>query len=168
MVLKTYFRSPLGVAEMQADEEKIFSLKFLDDTSTPDDFENNDLAKSFPLQNGVRQLQEYFQGQRRHFDLPIRLIGTTFQQRVWEELTKIPFGKTITYAQLATQLGDKKMTRAVASANSMNPLWIIVPCHRVVGSDQTLVGYAGGLWRKEWLLKHEQRFAEKPSQGKLF
>lgn len=96
-----------------------------------------------------------FSGQRTDFDLLLRPQGTAFQQRVWQSLTQIPHGKTTTYLNQAKELGDVKAIRAVASANGKNPLWILVPCHRVVGSDGSLTGYAGGVWRKKWLLEHE-------------
>jgi methylated-DNA-[protein]-cysteine S-methyltransferase len=107
------------------------------------------------LQEAVSQLKAYFDGQRTHFDFPMNPAGTEFQQKVWKGLCEIPFGKTMSYLELAKQLGDVKAIRAVASANGKNPLWIVVPCHRVIGTDGSLTGYAGGLWRKKWLLEHE-------------
>jgi len=92
---------------------------------------------------------------RKNFNIPIHQPGTDFQQRVWGELLQIPFGKTISYLELASNLGDAKAIRAVAAANGKNKIAIIVPCHRVIGSDKTLVGYSGGLWRKKWLLQYE-------------
>jgi methylated-DNA-[protein]-cysteine S-methyltransferase len=109
------------------------------------------------LQLCHQQLDEYFRGSRKNFDLPFNQAGTTLQQKVWELLYKIPFGKTISYQQLSKQYGDPKAIRAIASANGRNNLPIIVPCHRVIGSNQTLVGYSGGLWRKRWLLEHEAK-----------
>ena len=107
------------------------------------------------LQEAVTQLLDYFDGQRTHFDFQLNPAGTEFQQKVWKGLCEIPFGKTMSYLELAKQLGDVKAIRAVASANGKNPLWIVVPCHRVIGTDGSLTGYAGGLWRKKWLLEHE-------------
>ena len=107
------------------------------------------------LQEAVTQLQDYFDGNRIHFDFQLNPAGTEFQQKVWKGLCEIPFGKTMSYLELAKQLGDVKAIRAVASANGKNPLWIVVPCHRVIGTDGSLTGYAGGLWRKKWLLEHE-------------
>jgi methylated-DNA-[protein]-cysteine S-methyltransferase len=103
------------------------------------------------------QLAEYFAGERQQFDVPIKLVGTPFQQRVWQELERIPFGTTITYAQLAQRVGKPTASRAVGNANGRNPVSIIVPCHRVIGADGSLTGYAGGLDRKRWLLDHEAR-----------
>jgi len=109
-------------------------------------------------------LREYFEGRRRSFEVPLDLRGTPFQLRVWELLQRIPFGETRTYLDLALALGDPKAVRAVGAANGQNPVPIIVPCHRVIGQDGQLVGYGGGLWRKEWLLAHEGR----PLQPRLF
>lgn len=103
----------------------------------------------------TEELIEFFNGKRRVFDIPVYQEGTTFQQRVWAELLNIPFGKTISYLEQAKRVGDAKAIRAVASTNGKNKLAIIVPCHRVIGSDKTLIGYGGGLWRKKWLLQHE-------------
>lgn len=107
----------------------------------------------------IEQLIQYFNGQRRQFELPIHQPGTPFQQEVWSELMQIPFGKTISYLELARRTGDTKATRAVASANGRNNVVIIVPCHRVIGSNRELIGYGGGLWRKKWLLEHEAKVA---------
>ena len=111
------------------------------------------------LINCVEQLIQYFNGQRRIFELPLHQTGTPFQQHVWSLLTQIPFGKTISYLELARKTGDTKATRAVANANGKNNIAIIVPCHRVIGSNKDLVGYAGGLWRKKWLLELEAKMA---------
>jgi len=107
----------------------------------------------------VEQLIQYFNGQRRVFELPLNQPGTPFQQGVWNELVLIPFAKTISYLDLARKTGDTKATRAVANANGRNNIAIIVPCHRVIGSNGELTGYAGGLWRKKWLLEHEAKIA---------
>jgi methylated-DNA-[protein]-cysteine S-methyltransferase len=110
-----------------------------------------------PLPEAVRQLREYFAGERRAFDLPLCLSGTDFQKLVWRQLTAIPFGETWSYGQLAKSLGNPSACRAVGLANGKNPIAIIVPCHRVIGADGTLTGFGGGLPRKEWLLTHEGR-----------
>lgn len=107
------------------------------------------------LKDAVEQLEEYFEGNRTVFELQLNPSGTDFQKKVWEALLQIPFGKTISYLELSKQLGDVKAIRAVASANGKNPLWIVVPCHRVIGTNGDLTGYAGGLHRKKWLLEHE-------------
>ena len=109
------------------------------------------------LQTCISQLDDYFSGKRKTFELTLSQGGTPFQQKVWDLLYQIPYGKTISYHQLAMQYGDLKAIRAVASANGKNNLAIIVPCHRVIGSNRSLTGYAGGLWRKKWLLEHEAK-----------
>lgn len=101
------------------------------------------------------QLDAYFAGELQEFDLPLALHGTPFQLRVWDELARIPFAETISYKELALRLGDLKLVRAVGLANGRNPVSIVIPCHRVIGADGTLVGYGGGLERKRWLLDHE-------------
>jgi methylated-DNA-[protein]-cysteine S-methyltransferase len=108
-----------------------------------------------PLAKTVLQLREYFAGGRREFDLPLHFEGTTFQRRVWQELTEIPYGKTWSYGQLALRIGNANASRAVGLANGRNPISILVPCHRVIGADGSLTGYGGGLERKRWLLAHE-------------
>jgi methylated-DNA-[protein]-cysteine S-methyltransferase len=108
-----------------------------------------------PLPVTARQLNEYFAGKRREFDLPLRMHGTEFQQSVWRELSKIPFGETRSYGQLAKRLGNPNGSRAVGLANGRNPIAVIVPCHRVIGADGSLTGFGGGIDRKEWLLTHE-------------
>jgi methylated-DNA-[protein]-cysteine S-methyltransferase len=108
-----------------------------------------------PLREAVRQLAEYFAGDRRKFDLPLRLEGTDFQRRVWQVLTEIPYGETWSYGQLAQRIGNPKGCRAVGLANGRNPISILVPCHRVIGADGSLTGYGGGVERKRWLLAHE-------------
>jgi methylated-DNA-[protein]-cysteine S-methyltransferase len=141
--------SPLGTIEITGSHGAIFSVSFLDE---------QDKAKSkIPesLKECVKQLEEYFSGKRKQFELPLQPNGTTFQRHVWDELLKIPFGKTISYIQMARQLGDEKSIRAAASANGKNPIGILIPCHRVIGANSELVGYAGGLWRKQWLLDLE-------------
>jgi len=116
------------------------------------------------LREAVAQLQDYFAGSLRSFTFKLDPAGTDFQKKVWNALREIPFGKTVSYHELSVKLGDVKAIRAVASANGKNPLWIVVPCHRVIGSDGSLTGYAGGLWRKKWLLEHETP----PVQQRLF
>ena len=143
-----YIKTPLGIATIKGNENGITVIAIADEGI---------VSQVIPsvLQEAVTQLQEYFDGQRTHFDFKMNPIGTKFQQKVWKGLCEIPFGKTMSYLELAKQLGDVKAIRAVASANGKNPLWIVVPCHRVIGTDGSLTGYAGGLWRKKWLLEHE-------------
>ena len=141
-------KTPLGMATIKGDENGIAVIAIADEGVV------SELIPSV-LQEAVTQLQDYFDGKRTHFDLTLNPAGTEFQQKVWKGLCEISFGKTMSYLELAKQLGDVKAIRAVASANGKNPLWIVVPCHRVIGTDGSLTGYAGGLWRKKWLLEHE-------------
>lgn len=144
-----YIKTPLGIARLEGDENGLASISVLDG-----DEKLSDLIPE-ELEDTVYQLQEYFEGTRTQFSLQLNPQGTDFQKRVWEELQHIPYGKTISYLELSKKLGDIKAIRAVAAANGKNPLWIVVPCHRVIGSDGSLTGYAGGLHRKQWLLEHE-------------
>ena len=148
-----YYKTPIGAAKIIGDELGIQSISVLeDDTSTP-----LSTQKKIPtcLQDCVEQLDDYFNGTRKEFDLKLNPQGTVFQKKVWNELLEIPYGKSRTYLEQTKQIGDVKAIRAVASANGRNPIWIVIPCHRVIGSDGSLTGYAGGIWRKRWLLEHE-------------
>lgn len=146
--------TPLGFARLEGDRDGIKSITVL----------NNEMSVSdvIPeiLEDAVRQLDEYFKEERIKFSLKLNAQGTEFQKRVWKELLNIPYGKTVSYLELSKRLGDVKAIRAAASANGKNPLWIIVPCHRVIGSDGSLIGYAGGLHRKKWLLEHESPYKQ--------
>ena len=148
MLQTCFINSPLGITKIVGDENGISVISVLSEgevtTSIPDE-----------LKQAVSELQDYFSGKRTNFTFKLNPNGTEFQLKVWQELINIPFGKTISYLDLAKKLGDKKVIRAVASANGKNPLWIVIPCHRVIGTDGSLTGYAGGLWRKKWLLEHE-------------
>jgi methylated-DNA-[protein]-cysteine S-methyltransferase len=143
-----FIPSPLGTTKIVGDANGVSVISIL---------QEGELSEKIPnkLKEAVTQLNEYFEGKRHHFDFKINPKGTDFQQKVWQELRNIPFGKTMSYLDLSKKLGDVKAIRAVASANGKNPLWIVVPCHRVIGTDGSLTGYAGGLWRKKWLLEHE-------------
>ncbi|NGX83229.1 methylated-DNA--[protein]-cysteine S-methyltransferase [Aequorivita sp. KMM 9714] len=145
-----FMQSPIGVIEIVGNSEGVSSILFKDDDSLA-------ISETIPkeLNDVVTQLQEYFEGKRSTFNVKISPKGTDFQKRVWNELLNIPFGKTLNYQQVANKLGDPKVIRAAASANGKNPISIIIPCHRVIGSDGSLTGYAGGLHRKKWLLEHE-------------
>ncbi len=151
---KTYYQSPLGLLKIEATEHYIGEVTFAVENVSESVNSTNKL-----LTECVEQLIEYFNGARLVFNLPIMQNGTTFQMKVWNELMNIEFGKTINYMTLARNLGDSKCIRAAASSNGKNHIAIIVPCHRVIGSNQSLVGYAGGLWRKKWLLDHENKIA---------
>ncbi|QXP65841.1 methylated-DNA--[protein]-cysteine S-methyltransferase [Polaribacter sp. AHE13PA] len=150
----TYYKTPLGTAKIVGGENGIQSVSVLDeDFSTA--IEETSMKTPDCLQECVTQLDQYFSGKRIDFDLKLNPQGTDFQKKVWNELLNIPFNKTRTYLEQSKALGDVKAIRAVASANGKNPIWIIIPCHRVIGSDGSLTGYAGGIWRKKWLLAHE-------------
>jgi len=144
-----YYKTPIGTAKIVGDEDGIQSISVLDD-----DIETSNNIPTY-LKNCISQLEEYFAGTRTQFDLKLNPQGTEFQQKVWKELLNIPFNKTRTYLEQTKAIGDVKAIRAVASANGKNPIWIVIPCHRVIGSDGSLTGYAGGIWRKKWLLAHE-------------
>ena len=145
---------PLGFTKIVGDEDGITSIYILDS-----DEKTTDIIPEV-LEDCAHQLREYFEGKRTQFDLQINLEGSEFQKKVWNQLQTIPYGKTISYLQLSQQLGDVKAIRAVANANGKNPLWIVIPCHRVIGSDGSLTGYAGGLHRKQWLLEHENPYKQ--------
>jgi methylated-DNA-[protein]-cysteine S-methyltransferase len=142
-------KTPIGFTEIKGDENGISKIYVLDESEELSTIIPNDLIEF------VTQLQEYFIGKRTEFTFKLNPKGTEFQKKVWQELLQIPYGKTCSYLELSKKLGDVKAIRAVASANGKNPLWIVVPCHRVIGTDGSLTGYAGGLWRKKWLLEHE-------------
>ncbi|TBW27797.1 methylated-DNA--[protein]-cysteine S-methyltransferase [Gramella sp. KN1008] len=152
-------KTPLGIAELSGDLDGLSYVKIFDEEKTA-------ISEQIPLElkPAAEQLQKYFKGELRGFDLKLNPQGTDFQKRVWNKLLDIPYGKTTSYLELSRKLGDEKAIRAVASANGKNPLWIIVPCHRVIGSDGSLTGYAGGLHRKKWLLDLENP----PNQQSLF
>lgn len=152
-------KTPLGITKILGNKKGIAEIKVRDEgEETP--------AGKIPeeLKEAVQQLKEYFSGNLKDFSLKLTPEGTEFQQRVWQALQEIPYGTTTTYLELSKKLGDVKAIRAVAAANGKNPLWIVVPCHRVIGSDGSLTGYAGGLHRKKWLLDHENP----PKQQSLF
>ncbi len=146
---KSYYKSEIGLLEIVGVEEGIKSVSFVDDEA----------AGNFEIQPCLKecvvQLDQYFKGQRQEFSLKLAPSGSDFQKKVWQQLTKIPYGKTVSYLDIAKSIGQKKAVRAVGNANGRNKIVIIIPCHRVIGSRGQLTGYGGGLWRKEWLLKHE-------------
>ena len=146
--------TPLGMAKIEGDSSGISSI-----TVNNTDSKVSEIIPE-TLRDCVIQLKEYFQGTRNQFSLTLNPKGTDFQKKVWNELQKIPYGKTITYLDLAKKLGNVKSIRAAANANGKNPIWIIIPCHRVIGTDGSLVGYAGGLQRKKWLLDHESPYKQ--------
>jgi methylated-DNA-[protein]-cysteine S-methyltransferase len=153
-----FIQTPLGITAITGDSFGVSRITVLKEEARA--------SENIPdeLQEAVTQLLEYFNGDRNSFTFKLNPEGTDFQKKVWDALLKIPFGTTTSYQKLSVELGDIKAIRAVANANGKNPLWIVVPCHRVIGSDGSLTGYAGGLWRKKWLLEHETP----PVQQSLF
>ena len=150
----TYYQSPLGWIEIQVSRDAVTSVVFCE--GRKNEVCNDNACSSPVLAECVRQLDEYFGGRRTDFDLPVQQKGTDFQQNVWNVLRDIPFGKTVSYADVAKILGKPKFARAVGAANGRNRVWIMVPCHRVIGANGSLTGYAGGIERKKWLLAHEK------------
>jgi methylated-DNA-[protein]-cysteine S-methyltransferase len=144
-----FLKTPLGTAKIVGNKNGIVEISILDDAHPTTE------NPAEPLKTCMIQLTEYFNGERKVFTVKLNPSGTDFQKKVWTELLHIPFGKRTSYMKQTLQLGSEKAIRAVASANGKNPIWIMIPCHRVVGSDGSLTGYAGGLWRKKWLLEHE-------------
>ncbi|MBC3766560.1 methylated-DNA--[protein]-cysteine S-methyltransferase [Neptunicella marina] len=144
-----FLQTPIGKLEIKASETGVHSILFVD--SQPEKVSPSNLTDE-----ACRQLNEYFNGKRRTFDLPLAAKGTDFQQRVWQALSTIPFGDTVSYAYIANAIGKPAAARAVGAANGKNPLSIVVPCHRIIGANGNLTGYAGGLERKAYLLNLEQ------------
>ncbi len=146
-----YIDTPLGILRIVGNEKGVAFIDFVKE-------ENDEIQKIVPpsLKDAGNELVEYFSGSRKEFSIQSIAKGTPFQESVWRELVKIKYGETASYADIANRIGNPKAVRAVANANARNPLSIIVPCHRIIGSNGKLTGYAGGLWRKEWLLNREQ------------
>lgn len=152
----TTMPSPVGTLTLVASDAGLVAILWPDDNPKRVPLEDLNYQLNHPiLRQTERQLNEYFAGERRRFDLPLDMRGTDFQKHVWELLLAIPFGETRTYGDLAKQLGDLNATRAVGAANGRNPISIVVPCHRVIGASGKLTGFAGGLEAKEFLLHHE-------------
>lgn len=142
-------KSPVGNLRIKEDDDLITEVTFTaEDLLLPENL-------TPAVEATKKQLEAYFRGDLKQFDLPLAPVGTDFQRKVWHELEHIPYGQTTSYLDMAKNLGDEKVIRAAASANGKNPIAIIIPCHRVIGSNGDLIGYAGGLERKQWLLKHE-------------
>lgn len=145
-----YYKSPIGIFKVTGSDEGVHELEFTD-------LESASYSDIHPcLRECFEQLDEYFANGRTGFSLKLQPEGTVFQQQVWKQLLKIPFGQTASYLDIAMAIGNKKAIRAVGAANGQNKIPIIIPCHRVIGSDGSLIGFGGGIWRKEWLLRHEK------------
>lgn len=150
--MKAFYHSPVGTITITENHGMIEAISFKEEL-----VKENETSPA--IEKCLFQLDEYFAGIRKEFDLPVAQKGTDFQLRVWNALLTIPYGKTTSYLALSKQLGDVKAIRAVGTANGRNNLAIVFPCHRVIGSDASLTGYAGRLWRKKWLLDHEAKHA---------
>ena len=153
----TYYKTPIGIAKITGDNNGIEAITFIANDINEETQKSISMEEDIPecLKECVLQLKEYFKGERTNFNVLLNPQGTKFQKLVWQELCNISYGKTISYLEQSKQIGDVKAVRAVAAANGKNPISIVIPCHRVIGSDGSLTGYAGGLWRKKWLLDYE-------------
>lgn len=148
----TYYESPIGMLKIGGTEQYIGELSFV---NNKDQLIYGEPGITELMHQCTEQLIEYFHGKRKQFNLPIHQPGTLFQMKVWGELVGIAYGKTLSYLEVSKKIGDPKLIRAVAGTNGKNKIAIIVPCHRVIGSDKSMVGYSGEMWRKKWLLQHE-------------
>ena len=149
---KAYYKSPLGPIEISGMQDSILAVDFVEEMLP------GDAELPFCLKTCLKQIEEYFSGKRKEFLLKLDPQGTIFQRRVWKQLEKIPYGEVVSYGEIASIIGKPKAFRAVGNANGKNPIAIIIPCHRVIGSNGSLTGYGGGLWRKEWLIEHEKGY----------
>lgn len=147
-LLFAYAESPVGLVEIGCSDAGLAALNFVEEA-------RHSPAVTSLLTDAARQIDAYFAQKLPVFDLPLDLRGTDFQRRVWAQLLTVPYGQTATYLDIALALGNPQAGRAVGAANGQNPVSIVVPCHRIIGSGGKLIGYGGGLWRKEWLLRHE-------------
>ena len=163
--IERFIQSPLGFLRATAGPAGITSLAFIEESSSNP---LTNIASNPHLELLITELEEYFAGTRKIFTVPLAPTGTPFQKLVWQKLLEIPFGETRTYHQQSQQLGNTLAIRAVAAANGRNPIAILIPCHRVIGTNGNLTGYAGGLHRKKWLLDHERKHSGHAVQGSLF
>jgi AraC family transcriptional regulator, regulatory protein of adaptative response / methylated-DNA-[protein]-cysteine methyltransferase len=176
MIFTQTIDTPIGLMVAGAAKEGICLLEFTDRKMLNSEYKilrkylNCDIADgNNDLLNNLRsELSDYFSGKIKEFSVPLIYTGTDFQKSVWDELIKIPFGTTRTYGEQAARLGNMLSVRAVAGANGMNKISILVPCHRVIGEDGNLTGYGGGLWRKKWLIEHEMKYSGRPTDLLLF
>jgi len=156
---KVCHQTPLGLAEVVANEDTLVGLRLVAQPARGGEGYDKPAEVPVIFKKFLKELDEYFAGSRRNFSVKLERGGTEFQGEVWRELENIPFGKTVSYADVARAIGRPKAVRAVGAAIGKNPHWVVVPCHRVIGRDGSLTGYAGGVERKKWLLEHEKRFA---------
>ena len=155
MIQKYYYYddSPIGILEIGTTEDELISILYVDE-------KRKNTEQPEILKETIKQIQEYFNGTRKEFDIKFKLKGTEFQEKVWNALTDIPYGDTVSYKYIATKIGNEKAVRAVGNTNGRNIINIVVPCHRVIGANKSLTGYGGGLDKKSWLLKHEEKFSK--------
>jgi AraC family transcriptional regulator of adaptative response/methylated-DNA-[protein]-cysteine methyltransferase len=176
MILTSYIETPIGVMVAGAVEEGICLLEFTDRRMLNTEYKDLARLLKTSIEEGEnkhikeirKQLKEYFEGKRKEFTVLLVTPGTGFQQAVWQELQRLPFGSTRTYQEQAEALNKPGAVRAIANANGMNRISIVIPCHRIIGSDGNLTGYGGGLRRKRWLLDHEKRYSGKAIELELF
>ncbi len=176
MIKTTLIETPLGEMTAAATKEGICLLAFTDRKTLDDEFKDLSYIFHTTVKRGInrhlralrKQLKEYFRGRRKEFSLSLITPGTDFQVAVWKQLQKIPYGSTSSYLEQAEQLENPRAVRAVAAANGANRIAVVIPCHRVIGSDGSLIGYGGGLERKKWLIDHEKRCSGQPVNGTLF
>ena len=152
-IFKTTVETPIGCIELTTNQYYLLSVEFIAN------FNQSSVYQPDILKESVSQIHEYFKGLRKEFNLNVQPAGTDFQNKIWEQVKKVPFGKTVSYLEIARQTGSRNNTRAVGLANGKNPIPIIIPCHRVIGVNGKLTGYAGGFERKRWLLQHEQNYS---------
>jgi methylated-DNA-[protein]-cysteine S-methyltransferase len=157
-IFQSFLESPLGPVRISADEEAINEVHFLEEAELNSPLSSN-ASTNAVLEKCIKELIEFFEGNLTSFTVPVHQEGSEFQQKVWAELLNIPYGKTLSYLDLSKRIGDVKAIRAVGTSNGKNKIAIIVPCHRVIGTNGSLTGYAGGLGRKQWLLEHEMKVA---------
>lgn len=146
-----YYESPIGILKIETLEKVLLGVEFVEEKEEV-------LEKTEFVEAVIKQLDEYFKGKRMNFNLEIKLKGTEFQKKAWTALMEIPYGKTISYKEQAIKIGNEKAVRAIGGANGKNNIAIIIPCHRVIGSNKKLTGYNGGIDKKKWLLNHESKF----------
>lgn len=154
---KVHYPSEIGLLEIIGTADSIRAINFVEGEKVDQPLDQSDLPAVVAA--CLAQLDEYFKGKRRDFSLNLKPEGTAFQQAVWQQLMAVRYGQTASYLDIARRIGNEKAVRAVGAANGQNPIVIVVPCHRIVGSNGQLTGYGGGLWRKAWLLKHEKSFS---------
>ncbi|WP_455715047.1 methylated-DNA--[protein]-cysteine S-methyltransferase [Anaerosporobacter sp.] len=152
MIARVHYKSPVGMLCIEEENNVIISLCLDTSEETSTDKETAILKKA------TNQLEEYFNGKRKEFDLPIKINGTDFQQKVWKALQTIPYGETCSYKEIAEKIANPKASRAVGGANNKNPIMIIVPCHRVIGTNGSMVGFGAGIGVKEYLLNLERKY----------